>query len=366
MTYHADFVTGQYIAEGDKVVAFLLEKAGGGYPGSTAFFPSYEYRVASVPLFGRFKEFGGLKPERNSAGAKYTLACHQLCPGRQRAAKEDETPLPGTMAKLVEASPPLAFMLPETFQMLLTMATNQKAYDPLAVALDADRKLQGLLATPKGQEFLKLRAELKDDEDAYRIASMRDGEKAKKGKPGIRVNAARKAFGVSEYENFSEIAAAALNLSGSMSQKDPYTGKRFELPAPFFIFSDYSGSFVSDVIGLAYESTEEKEPVLEGLLQIQMVDFALMLLGRLWQPSLYMGDERYNETSAMLGAQLCAAALPAVQSDARGAADYVARKGGVVDEYTEGEFKRLRALLPNLKAVASGLQATIDAIEKLG
>lgn len=366
MTYQADFVTGQYISEGDKVVAFLLEKAAGGYPGSTAHFPSYEYRVASVPLFGRFKEFGGLKPERNSAGAKYTLACHQLCPERQRAAKEDELPLPKTMAKLVEASPPLAFMLPETFQMLLNLATNQKAYDPLVVALEANRKLKGLLSTPKGQEFMKLRADLNDDEQAYRIAKIRDGEKARKSKLGIRVDSAKKAFGEKEYERFADVAAASLNLRGSIGQTNPFTGERFELPAPLFIFSDYSGSFMSDVMGLAYENTEEKEPILEGLLQCQMADFALMLLGRLWQPSLYMGDEHCSETSAMFGAHLCAAALPDVQTNAHGTAYYIARSGGVVDAYSSGELRRLRALLPTLKAVASQLQATIDAIEQLG
>jgi hypothetical protein len=366
MGYHADFVTGQYILPGDKVVAFLLEKSSSaGYPGSAACFPSYEYKVASVPLFGRFQEYGGFKADRNSAGAHYTLACHRLCSERQREAKEGGMPLPRTLGQLVKASPPLAFMLPETFQMMVSLALNQKAYDPLPVALEVNRKLHALLATPKGQAFLELKAELEDVEEAYLSASIRQ-EKATASELLMRLDSAKEAFGVSEYVNFNDAADAALRLSGSMMQTDPFTGERFELPAPLFIFSDYSGRCTSEVIGFAYEDTSEKEPILEGLLQAQMVDFALMLLGRLWQPSLYMGDERYNDTVAMLGAQLCAAALPAVQSDAQGLGGYIATKGGIVTEYADGELKRLRALLPKLKEVAAGLQGTIETLEKLG
>jgi hypothetical protein len=367
MGYHADFVTGQYILPGDKVVAFLLEKSSSaGYPGSAACFPSYEYKVASVPLFGRFQEYGGFKADRNSAGAHYTLACHRICPERQREAKEGGIPLPRTLGQLVKASPPLAFMLPETFQMMVSLAINQKAYEPLPVALEANRKLHALLATPKGQAFLQLRAELKDVEEAYLSASIRQA-KAKSTELLMRLDTAKKAFGVSEYVNFNDVADAALRLSGSMMQTDPFTGERFELPAPLFMFSDYSGQCASEVIGFAYEGTGgEKEPVLEGLLQVLLVDFALMLLGRLWQPSLYMGDERYNDTIAVLGAQLCAAALPVVQSEAQGLSGYLATKRGIVSEYADGELKRLRALLPKLKEVAAGLQETIETLEKLG
>jgi hypothetical protein len=68
----------------------------------------------------------------------------------------------------------------------------------------------------------------------------------------------------------------------------------------------------------------------------------------------------------MLGAQLCAATLPVVQSDAQGLAGYIATKGGIVTDYADGELKRLRALLPKLKEVAAGLQGTIETLEKLG
>ena len=366
--YHADFVTGQYITPGDEVVAFLLAAApGAGDPGYAPTQASYEYRVASLPLFGQFVEGGSIKVDEQSPGAQYTMACQLLLPKRRNTKEDDEEPAPESIQDLVEQSPPLAFLLPDTFRMLVSLAECQKAFDPLPVALKVYQRLRELLATPKGEAFLKLQAELKNDEKAFILASVRNREEAAASPLGVRLKSAKEAFGVSAYERFEEVAKVVQRLNTSRWQEDPFTGEEIELPAPLYIFStNYSGRCVSPVLSPAFGGTRDVEPVLEGLLQIQQVDFALNLLGRLWEPSLYMGDTQFEEAGATYAAHLCATSLSGVRANADAVARAIVRHEGNLHRYDADRLEQLRILLPTLKLAAAELQTTLDAIEKLG
>jgi hypothetical protein len=371
--YHADFVTGQHIRPGDDVVAFILACApGGGEPGMVPTHPSYQYRVDSLPLFGQFVEGGAIDVDETSAGAQYTMACRKLLADDgeyDEDDEEDEEDLANpasSIAELVEHTPPLAFLRPETFRMLVSIAQEQD-FGSLPAALATNQRLREIMATPSGVEFLKVQGELKEDEEAYFIASVRNQKKAAGSAIGKRLASAKEQFGIEAYSRFEEAAKAVQTLSSSMYVEDPFTGEEFELPAPLYIFSsNYSGRCVNPVLGLAYSTTSDVEPVIEALLQIQQVDFALMLLGRMWEPSLYKGDEEYPEIAAAYAAHLCMTSFEGVRANAVYAAKVAADATARPSRYAGERLEALRVLLPKLKLAAAELHSAIDAIEKIG
>jgi hypothetical protein len=383
--YHADFVTGQHIAPGDDVVAFVLACAPcAGSAGYAPTHPSYGYRVASLPLFGRFVEGGAIEVDEACAAAQYTIACRKALleeVGKVEGStdtpeandepddEEDDERLAnsaGSMADLVAHSPPLAFLRPETFRMLLNLAQEQ-AFGNLSEALAVNQRLRELLATPEGVKFLELQDSLKGDEDAYHLALLLTRTAAAAKPLGARLTTAKEAFGLDAYSRFEEVAGAFTKLDSSSLLEDPLTGEEFELPAPLYIFSrNYSGRCVSPVLSMAYSRTSDVDPVIEGLLQIQQVDFALMLLGRMWEPSMYKGDEEYPEVAAKYAAHLCTNSFEGVRANAAYAAKVAADPKARPSRYTGERLEALRVLLPKLKQAAAELQSTIAAIEKIG
>lgn len=79
MSSVADVLTGIAIGSGDPVVGLMVAPARGGYPDAdkakarTGAFFNDQFRIASLPIRGRYEEFGYMKPDKDQLGVRLAL-----------------------------------------------------------------------------------------------------------------------------------------------------------------------------------------------------------------------------------------------------------------------------------------------------
>lgn len=288
--YHADLVSGQPIQDGDEVVAFLLERKVHAHPDAMPLEPSHDYRVASLPIPGIFREGGELEPTKGFE-LDYTRQCLQ----------HSYQSVGESLMELVKGKLAIAFMRLSTYRLLLEVSNRENVFNCLEEALAMHTRMMQWLASPKSTEFLDLREKLEEDLHAYMevLSSSRSLEEVKSHPVTRRLEEGKRQLGPGVYDRYHDIFQVFFYFNGPGRVCDPETGERFQVPAPWNAFSgSHIGQCLSPLLSECVSEIEDRTLLLKPLLEIKQLDGALTLLGRFWTPSMYLGDWRCDATRA--------------------------------------------------------------------
>jgi hypothetical protein len=288
--YHADFVTGQPIKDGDTTIAFLLERTNLQSPDEMPLAPSHDYRVASLPLPGHFREGGELEP---TEGFEVAYTRQALQRARQSTSEN--------LMELAKGKLGIAFLSTSTFHLLLELVRRQNIFECLDEALVLHTRMAEWLALPKAAEFFELQTQLKADTRAYFgvLSGAKSMEDIQNHPVTQRLENAKRVMGPDIYDRYHDIYQVFYYFNGPGRICDPLTGEKFPVPAPWNAFSaNQITQCTSDLLSEGIFKVADRTLLLKPLLQIQQLDVALTLLGRFWSPSMYLGDWRCDKAHA--------------------------------------------------------------------
>jgi hypothetical protein len=294
--YHADFVTGQPIKNGDTTIAFLLERTTTRPPDEMPLAPSHDYRVASLPLPGLFREGGELEP---TEGFEVTYTRQALQHARQSTSEN--------LMELAKGKLAIAFLSTSTFHLLLELVKRQNIFECLDDAVALHTRMADWLALPKAAEFFELQTQLKADTLAYFdvLSAAKSMDDIQSHPVTQRLENAKRVMGPGVYDRYHDIYHVFYYFNGPRRVFDPVTGEKFSVPVPWNTFSGGQvNQSASDLLSEGISKVADRALLLKPLLQIKQLDAALTLLGRFWAPSMYLGDWCCDEAHAFYLANL--------------------------------------------------------------